>query len=123
MAQGILEGLLYGILFSLIFTITFGLVTKGQGTYNFAFKQLIKLMSIVLICWVLGGLFASFLVTLSPGFYRAHFPMTPFDKTEMIKFAWVGGSIWGAVIGGLLSAVIGIVIIKDNWRQVLTELH
>lgn len=117
-AQGILEGLLYGIIFSIIFTITFGLVTKGKGTYIFAFQQLLKLMGIVLICWVAGGLLAIFLVNLSPDFYRAHFPMTPFNKTEMIKFAWVGGSIWGAIIGGLLSAVIGIVAIKNNWRQV-----
>jgi len=104
-AQGILEGLLYGIIFSLIFTITFGL------------RQIIKLISLVFICWTLGGLLAIFLATLSPDFYKAHFPMTPSDKTEMIKFAWVGGSIWGGMIGGLLSAVIGIVMIKNNWRQ------
>jgi prolipoprotein diacylglyceryltransferase len=116
-AQGILEGLLYGVIFSIIFTITFGLVTKGQGTFIFAIRQLIKLTSLVLICWTLGGLFAMFLATLSPEFYKAHFPMTPSDKTEMLKFAWVGGSIWGGMIGGLLSAFIGIVIIKNSWRQ------
>ena len=121
-AQGILEGLYYGVMFSIIFTITFGLVTKGQGTFIFAIKQLIKLTSIVLICWILGGLFAIFLATLSPEFYKAHFPMTPSDKTEQIKFAWVGGSIWGAMIGGLLSAFIGIVIIKNNWRHDIAAL-
>ena len=58
-----------------------------------------------------------FLAVLSPEFYKAQFPMTPSDKTEMIKFAWVGGSIWGGMFGDILSAFIGIVMIKNNWRK------
>ena len=116
-AQGILEGLLYGVFFSLIFTLTFGIVTKGQGTFSFAVKQILKLISLVFICWILGGILAMFLAVLSPEFYKAQFPMTPSDKTEMIKFAWVGGSIWGGMFGDILSAFIGIVMIKNNWRK------
>ena len=116
-AQGILEGLLYGVIFSLIFTVTFGLVTKGQGTYMFAFRQLVKLTLIVVVCWVIGGLFAILLVNLSPAFYKSHFPLTPRDRPNMSKFAWVGGSIWGGMIGGLISAVMAIVMIKNSWRQ------
>jgi prolipoprotein diacylglyceryltransferase len=115
--QGILEGLLYGVMFSLIFTTTFGLITKGQGTFKFAFKQLIKLTTLVFICWTIGGLIAMFLATLSPDFYKWNFPQAPIGKSEMIKFAWVGGSIWGGMIGGLISACMGIVLLKNNWRQ------
>ena len=35
----------------------------------------------------------------------------------MLKYAWVGGSIWGGMIGGLLSAVFGVVVIKNNWEE------
>ena len=118
-AQGIFEGLLYGVIFSLIFTISFGFVTRGQGTFMFAFKQIIKLICIVFICWSIGGIIALFLVTLSPEFYKVHFPKTPSDKSEMIRFAWVGGSIWGGMIGGLLSTIIGTIMIKNNWRESL----
>ena len=118
-AQGILEGLLYGVIFSVIFTTGFGLVTKGQASYSFAFRQLLKIIAIVFTCWTIGGLFAMFLATLSPDFYKSHFPYTPTDKTEMLKFAWVGGSIWGGMIGGLLSAILGVVDTKNSWLKEL----
>jgi len=117
---GILEGLLYGVIFSIIFTTGFGLVTKGQAPYSFAFRQLLKIISIVFSCWTIGGLLAMFLATLSPDFYKAHFPYTPTDKTEMLKFAWVGGSIWGGMIGGLISAILGVVVTKNSWAKEIT---
>jgi prolipoprotein diacylglyceryltransferase len=118
-AQGILEGLLYGVIFSVIFTTGFNLITKGQASYGFAFRQLIKIIAVVFACWTIGGLLAMFLATLSPDLYKNIFPYTPRDKTEMLKFAWVGGSIWGGMIGGLLSAILGIVVIKNNWIKEL----
>ena len=119
-AQGIWEGLTYGVIFAIIFTTGFGLVTKGQSTFAFAFKQLIKVIIIVYSCWTIGGLIAMFLANLSPDFYISHFPLTPKSKPEMTKFAWVGGSIWGGMIGGLLSAILGIVITKNSWTRQLT---
>lgn len=119
-AQGIFEGLLYGGIFSIIFTISFGLVTKGLATYSFALKQLVKIIIVVFSCWVIGGFFAMFLATLSPDFYKSHFPLTPTDNIEMIKFAWVGGSIWGAMIGELIGAILGIVFIRNSWNKYLT---
>ncbi len=121
-AQGIFEGLLYGIIFSIIFTISFGIITKGHAGYKFALMQLLKIISFVFICWIIGGLLAMLLVALSPDFYKSHFPMTPIDNFEKIKFAWVGGSIWGGMFGGLLSAILGIFLIKNSWRKkVITE--
>jgi prolipoprotein diacylglyceryltransferase len=120
-AQGILEGLLYGVIFAIIFTTGFGVVTKGQAPYSFAFRQLLKIIVIVFTCWTIGGLLAMFLVTLSPEFYKAHFPYTPSDKTEMLKFAWVGGSIWGVTLGGLLTAILGVVVTKNSWTKELTS--
>ncbi|RUT73316.1 hypothetical protein [Ancylomarina longa] len=119
-AQGIFEGLLYGVIFSIIFTVSFGLVTKGLATYSFALKQLAKIIIVVFSCWVIGGLLAMFLATLSPEFYKSHFPLTPTDSAGMIKFAWVGGSIWGGMIGGLIGAILGIVVIKNSWNKYLT---
>jgi len=115
LAQGILEGLLYGIIFALIFTTGFGIVTKGQAPYSFAFKQLLKIIAIVFACWTIGGLLAMFLATLSSNFYKDHFPLAPSDKTELLKFAWVGGSIWGGMIGGLLSSILGVAVTKKSW--------
>lgn len=116
-AQGIFEGLLYGIIFSLIFTTGFAMITKGNATYNFALKQLLKVIILVFSCWLLGGLIAILLASLSPEFYIYHFYDVPEEKTEMLKYAWVGGSIWGGMIGGLLGAVFSVLIIKNSWNE------
>ncbi len=116
-AQGMFEGLLHGVLFSIIFTAGFWIITKGQATYKFALQQLVKTILIVLACWAIGGLVAIFLATLSPNFYKSHFLYVPTNRAEMIKYAWVGGSIWGGMIGGFISAIVGIVIIKNSWLQ------
>ena len=60
-----------------------------------------------------------FLAMLSSNFYKGYFPLAPSDKTELLKFAWVGGSIWGGMIGGLLSSVLGIVVTKNSWAKVI----
>lgn len=118
-AQGLLEGLIYGVLFSLIFTSGFVLITKGKASYNFALKQLFKIILITLVCWAIGGVLGLLLASLSPDFFRSHFYHVPKEKIEMIKYAWVGGSIWGGMLGGLLSAVFGLALIKINWKEAI----
>jgi len=120
-AQGIWEGLLYGVIFAVIFTTGFGIITKGKAPYSFAVKQLLKIIVFTFFCWAIGGFLAMLLATLSPDFYRANFPFTPMEKAEILKFAWVGGSIWGVMIGGLISAIIGIVLTKINWKKIATK--
>lgn len=115
-AQGIFEGLIYGVIFSIIFTTGFCLITKNKATYNFAFRQLIKITLFVLSCWTIGGILAVLLSLLSPEFYKSHFYAVPTEKIEMVKYAWVGGSIYGGMIGGFFGAIFGVVLIKDNWK-------
>ena len=69
------------------------------------------------ICWVIGGLFAVLLCSINPNFYHKLFPITPAENVEMLKFAWVGGSIWGGIIGGLLSSILGVVMLNNRWHQ------
>ena len=113
--QGIYEGFLYGICFAIIFSVGFGLITKGKANYAFAFKHILRIALIVIICWTIGGLLAVMLVRLSPEFYRSHFPWTPTDVIEQMKYAWVGGSIWGEIFGGFLGSVLGLIAVKNNW--------
>ena len=35
----------------------------------------------------------------------------------MLAYAWVGGSIWGVQLGGLVSVVLGLVVLRANWRR------
>ncbi|TAE15537.1 MAG: hypothetical protein EAZ95_08630 [Bacteroidetes bacterium] len=114
-AQGIFEGILYGLIFSIVFTTAFAVITKNEASFSFAYRILRKIVLIVLVCWCIGGVLAMLLATLSSSFYKSSFPATPQDFAEMLRFAWVGGSIWGGIIGSVLGAIIAVFTLKNSW--------
>jgi hypothetical protein len=116
-AQGVFEGLLFGIFFSLLFTVATGIITGASCSFGFAFKHLLGILAGAYVCWALDGLAAIGLATLSPEFYRRAFFGVPKEFGPMLRYAWVGGSIWGAELGGFMSVVVGLVILRANWRR------
>jgi hypothetical protein len=116
-AQGIFEGLIYGVVFSVVFTLVVGVVSKARASFAFALKHLVLAGGIALAAWCLGGVLAVGLATLSPDFYRSTFIGVPSDSAEMLKYAWVGGSIWGVLFGAVLSVVITSIIAAADWKR------
>lgn len=116
-AQGIFEGLLFGGLFSLVFTVATGLITSASCSFGFALKHLLGVLGGAYLCWALGGVAAMGLATVSPEFYRWTFIEVPREFGPMLGYAWVGGSIWGAELGGLVVGVVGLVVLQANWRR------
>lgn len=115
--QGIFEGLIYGLMFSVVFTLVVGLVSRARCPFNFAFGHMLAIVVAIYCCWAAGGLIAMGLATLSPEFYRNAFIGVPDDFGPMLRYAWVGGSIWGAMFGGLLAVVVGSIVFAVRWRQ------
>jgi len=115
-AQGAFEGLLVGLFLSAVFTTGTGIITGACCTYLFAAKHLLGIVAGAVVFWILGGLAAMGLAALSPEFYRAAFIGVPDDFDAMLGYAWVGGSIWGIQLGGLLSVVVSLVVLRTNWR-------
>jgi hypothetical protein len=120
-AQGIFEGLIYGIMFSVVFTLVVGRVTHARFSFTFAFRHLLAIVAAIYCCWVVGGIIGMGLAMLSPEFYRNTFMGVPHPFGEMLRYAWVGGSIWGAMFGGLLAAVIGSLLFAVRWRRLQSE--
>lgn len=116
-AQGILEGLCFGVFFSLVFTAGVGIITRASCGYGFAVWHLLGVVAGALVCWALGGVAAMGLASLSPEFYRRAFIGVPAEPGAMLAYAWVGGSIWGVQLGGLVSVVLGLVVVRGNWRR------
>ena len=54
-----------------------GIVTKARCPYRFAAVYLLSIGIFALVCWVLGGLLAIGLASLSPDFYRHAFRGVP----------------------------------------------
>ncbi len=116
-AQGILEGILFGLAFAVVFTAVVGIVSKARSPYGLAAVHLALIGVAALVCWALGGVVAMGLATLSPEFYRHAFHGVPEDFGQMLRYAWVGGSIWGVQFGGLASVIVGSVLFRAKWRH------
>jgi len=116
-AQGILEGIIFGVIFSLLFTVATGLITLASCSFGFAFRHMLWILLGVFGCWVVGGLLAMGLATLSPKLYRGLFIGVPREFGPMLGYAWVGGSIVGAQLGGFVSVLMGLVILRANWLR------
>lgn len=116
-AQGIFEGLLFGAGFSLIFTTGAGIITHASSPYGFAIRHQLGILVATFGCWLFGGIAGIGLAVLSPPFYQATFIGVPDEFLAMVAFAWVGGSIWGVEIGGLISVVLGLVTLRGNWLK------
>jgi hypothetical protein len=114
-AQGIFEGLLFGVFFSLVFATVAGVITGASCPYLFGLKYLLGIVAGALACWALGGAVAVGLAALSPDFFLKTFPRAPTGPAAMMAFAWVGGSIWGAELGGLVCVILGLVALRGEW--------
>jgi hypothetical protein len=115
-AQGVFEGLLFGFFLALIFTVVVGLVSRARCRFGFGFAVLMFVAVAALVCWVVGGLLGIGLAALSPEFFRHTFGGVPKDFGEMLRYAWVGGSILGIKFGGFAATILGSFLFYARWQ-------
>lgn len=107
--QGIFEGLIYGIIYGIIYSIGLTIITKSKVTWSYIKPQLIKFLSIIFICWIIGGLIGIVLVLAFPESHHKIFTTNlPNGINEKLKFSWVAGSIWGNITGGGIALLAGL---------------
>jgi hypothetical protein len=120
-AQGVFEGLLFGLFLSFLFVIVAGIVSKARCRYRFGAAILLVVVAAAFVCWTVGGLLGMGLATLSPEFYRHAFIGVPEDSAEMLRYAWVGGSIWGIEFGGFALTILGSFLFYAKWQRQATR--
>ncbi len=114
-ANGIYEGALFGTFFSLLFAVGIGIITRVTCPYLYAIRYLLGTVAGAFVCWMVGGIIALMLASLSPEFYRATFDGVPNEFSAMLRYAWVGGSIVGVQMGGLVCVFLGLVVLGTTW--------
>jgi len=120
-AQGTFEGLIFGVFFSLLFTAGVGIMTRASCGYWFAARRLIGIVAGAFMFWLIGGVAAMGLASFSPEFYYRGSVGVPDGFGPMLAHAWVRGSIWGVELGGLVSVVLGLVVLRGNLRRSQTD--
>lgn len=93
------------------------MITKGKSSFKFGYIHLQKVLIIILCCWTIGSIAISLLALLSADFFLSHNRIAPEDSLEMIKFAWVKGSINGGMYGGIISLIISLISVKNQWDK------
>jgi hypothetical protein len=112
--QGFLEGLVYGALIGLIYTCFFIARTGLKGKYSLFYNSFFTLIKVIYGCWASIGVLAITLALLCAETYNNTIIGVPKDLLPRIGYAWVGGSIWGAIIGGFIS--LGYLIIDTHQK-------
>lgn len=113
--QGAREGAALGLFFGLVFAAATAWTSRMRARARWALDVVPWVFVIVLACWAAGGIVSVALAAAFPGFYQSAFLMVPAQAGERLRYAWVGGSIWGAYVGTLVAAIAGCVMIRRRW--------
>jgi|SRR6476661_9112541 len=112
-AQGIWEGILYGVLFAVVLLLSMLFFRRGI-TWPVLRRHILRTAALVYLAWLAGGILGLLLAAISPNFYRSAFHAAPEQLLALMKFAWVGGSIQGALFGGLVGVIVASIGIRND---------
>jgi hypothetical protein len=115
-AQGLFEGLICGLIFGTIFVVALSIISELRLGIAHALAYLGLLIGSAFLAWCLGGILAILLAWISPDFYRHTFRGVPEDFPSRLRYAWVGGSIWGVQFGGFALLIIWIAVFGVKWK-------
>jgi hypothetical protein len=114
--QGAFEGALFGAAFGFTVAIAFAAATHCRGTFDLAARALGVAVFTVLACWSLGGVVGVLISATQPAFFsRAPIHLMAANSHDFARFAWVGGTIWGAYAGTLIAAIASCVWLQIRW--------
>lgn len=104
--QGMLEGAVYGLVYSVVFSSLISFVSNRQCSFGVAVRYGLVTLALAAAMWILGGACGVAWVLVLPDYS----PPALFGYHESwfsrVAYAWVRGSIWGIVHGGLLCVVL-----------------
>lgn len=113
LVQGLFEGVCFGIPLALLFVIGLGVINRFRTSYTTGLKFLSMIGGLTILFWGLGGSIALGMAALSTEWYRGTFYVAKeIALSEIPAFAWVGGSIWGLEIGGVVSLIFVLIYAK-----------
>lgn len=115
-SHGMLEGLGFGIVFAFIFTSVVVFISRLCCPFRLALLAQCKIIGLTFLFWFIGGLNAILIALFWPQFYD-NFVGLPSGKANALKFAWVGGSIYGVYGGGMLAVIIGSIMFSVQWQK------
>jgi len=66
---------------------------------------------------IVGGICGVVVAAIDPVWFSNSFMGVPQDDSQMLRYAWVGGTIWGEELFGLVPMIVVLWIFRRNWRR------
>lgn len=114
--QGAFEGAVCGLLLGLLLTAVIAGRSAMHCPFRRGVKRLLGVAAAAAALWVAGGCCGAAWAAINPQAYRNTFPVV-WNAEGVVRFAWVGGSIWGIQFGGAAAAVIACIRFCWCWRH------
>jgi len=109
--QGIKEGAIYGLIFSVALVAAVGWKSTNMPPRSVVNGVLLKAVGIIFVCWLLGGGLGVLVFMVLPEID----PTEPFFTSETnqgLRFGFVGGGIWGCMIGAVIALIWAVVKLR-----------
>lgn len=114
--QGMLEGGALGTIAGIALSVTIAASARLRCPAGFGLRTLAVALGLALVCWFIGGGVGAFLGSTVPALWGTRFISVPLGAST-VRFAWVGGSIWGAYAGTVIAALISTVGFHLRWKR------
>lgn len=106
--QGIAEGVGCGFMLGLLLCVAISIISFGRCTLRIATRYFYGICISVVVLWGVGGAAGCVWASIDSASFLACFPSAPVKNT--LLFAWVGGSIWGAQLGGGVATIVTCIV-------------
>lgn len=122
--QGALEGVIYGLAYGVIFIGIIAVASLRRCRFQIALRYVGVTFALAFAFWLIGGAIAVAFAWLFPNLCDSRFFGDDFTWPALGFYAWVRGSIWGAVCGGVCSVFLTNLIYAFRHRRAnLLEFH
>src|SRR5205823_11163643 len=111
-----------GIFFGVFLAIVSAASTRMRCPLPLAIRSLRLALGVVMVCWVTGGIVGLVLAHVMPSLWGFFFIGVP-PRVNLPRFAWVGGSIWGAYAGAMLALLAASIDLHVRWRRMTRTAH
>ena len=121
-AQGMLEGGALGLFFGFFFAIAAAASTRMRCPLRMALRVVMEAIVFVLFVWAVGGVIGIILAANWPNLWGFVFTGVP-PRVNLLRFAWVGGSIWGSYAATPLAVLGGSLELHQRWKRISPPVH
>jgi len=117
--QGALEGAITGCAFGIAVAVAATVVTKLKCRPGALIGVLPLAFVVAFAFWLLGGMIGAVSARVLAPVWLWAVPFAPRAPMALVRFGWVGGSIWGAYLGSVIGLICSVVMLRRRWRAVL----